>query len=141
MRMQDKLNHNDNHYPLESFKIAYIIARLGGEASQHVSIRRRYRSYSTVNELLDHLVDLYEVPLLIIKDTNWRAFEKITQGNQSFLDFYRVFMKFASRYAFEANLIRHLARKSELRSIDQDDILNTYIMKTKLQLKTYIMMR
>ena len=50
-------------------------------------------------------------------------------------------MKFASRYAFEANLIRYLARKSELRSIDQDDILNTYIIKTKLQLKTYIIIR
>ena len=50
-------------------------------------------------------------------------------------------MKFASRYAFEVNLIRHLTRKSELRFIDQDDILNTYIIKTKLQLKTYIMMR
>ena len=141
MRMQDKLNHNDDHYPLELFKIAYIIARLGGETSQHVSIKRRYRSYSIVNELLDHLVDLYEVPLPIIEDTNWRAFEKITQGNQPFSDFYRAFMKFASRYAFEANLMRHLARKSELRSIDQDDALNTYIMKTKLQLKTYIIMR
>ena len=50
-------------------------------------------------------------------------------------------MKFVSRYAFEANLIRYLARKSELRSIDQDDILNTYIIKTKLQLKTYIIIR
>ena len=78
MRIQDKLNHNDNHYPLESFKIAYIIARLEGETSQYVSIKRRYRSYSIVNELLDHLVDLYEVSLFIIEDTNWRAFEKIT---------------------------------------------------------------
>ena len=70
MRILNKLNHNNNHYPLELFKIAYIITRLERETSQHVSIRRRYRSYSTVNELLDHLVDLYEVSLFIIKDIN-----------------------------------------------------------------------
>ena len=70
MRILNKLDHNTNHYSLESFKIAYIIARLGGEASQHVSVRRRYRSYSIVNELLDYLIDLYEVSLFIIEDTN-----------------------------------------------------------------------
>ena len=70
MRIQDKLDHNDDHYPLELFKIAYIIVRLERETSQHVSIRRRYRSYSTVNELLDHLIDLYEVSLFIIEDIN-----------------------------------------------------------------------
>ena len=41
----------------------------------------------------------------------------------------------------EEDLMRHLAMKSELRSLDQSDALDTYIMKTKPQLKTYIMMR
>ena len=39
------------------------------------------------------------------------------------------------------DLMRHLAMKSELRSLNQSDALDTYIMKTKPQLKTYIMMR
>ena len=33
MRIQDKLNYNGDHYSLELFKIAYIIARLEGEIS------------------------------------------------------------------------------------------------------------
>ena len=70
MRIQDKLDHNDDYYPHESFKIAYIIARLEGETSQHVSFKRRHRSYSTVNELLNHLIDLYEISLFIISHTN-----------------------------------------------------------------------
>lgn len=120
MRIQDKLDHNGDHYPTESFKIAYVIARLGGEASQHVSTRRRYRSYSTVHELLSHLIDLYEVPLSILQDTHKRAYDKMTQGNQSFLEFYRDFMKCAEHDTpSDASLMRDLARKSELRLCNQ----------------------
>ena len=53
MRIQDKLAHNGDHYPTESFKIAYIITRLGGDARGHVSTRRRFTSYESVDDLLD----------------------------------------------------------------------------------------
>ena len=68
MRIQDKLTHNDNHFPTDTFKITYIIARLREEASQHISARRRHSSYSSINNLLDHLSNVYEIPLSIIKD-------------------------------------------------------------------------
>ena len=68
MRIQDKFDHNDDHYPTESFKIVYVVSRLGGKVSQHVSVRRRCRPYSIVNELLDYLIDMYEVPLPIVRE-------------------------------------------------------------------------
>ncbi len=124
MRIQDKLDHNGDHYPTESFKIAYVIARLGGEASQHVSIRRRYCSYSTVDELLSHLIDLYEVPLSILRDTHKRAYHKMTQGDRPFMEFYRDFMKCAEQMNDLPNHdididIGDLIHKSELRWCDK----------------------
>ena len=74
MRIQDKLAHNGDHYPTESFKIAYIITRLGGDASGHVSTRRRFMSYDSVDGLLDHLTDLYEVPLDIVRLMHRRTY-------------------------------------------------------------------
>ena len=65
MAIQDKLTHNGDHYLSESFKTAYVSTRTGGEVLHHVSFKRR-RSYSMVDELLDHLTDL---GILVIQDS------------------------------------------------------------------------
>ena len=115
MRIQDKLTHNGDHYPTESFKIAYIITRLGGDASGHVSTRRRFTSYESVDGLLDHLSDLYEVPLSILGITHRRAYRAMTQDDQPFLEFYRQFRK-SAEYTWnkEEDLIEDLRQKSNL---------------------------
>ena len=81
MRIQDKLVHNRDHYPTESFKIAYVITRLGGDTSGYVSIRRRFTSYNSIDGLLDHLTDLYEVPLNIVRSMHRRTYYTIAQGD------------------------------------------------------------
>ncbi|KAF6234850.1 hypothetical protein HO173_007070 [Letharia columbiana] len=70
MRIQDKLTHNGDHFLTDAFKIAYVVARLEGKASHHMSTRRRYRSYPITDVLLDHLSNIYEVPLSIIRQTH-----------------------------------------------------------------------
>ena len=96
MRIRDKLTHNGDHFPTDAFKIAYVVARLGGEASQHVSARRRHSSYSSVNNLLDHLSNVYEMPLSITKDVHREAYRTIKrQCNQPFLEFYGQFLKYS----------------------------------------------
>ena len=116
MRIQDKLAHNGDHYPTESFKIAYIITRLGGDASGHVSIRRRFTPYDSVDGLLDHLSDLYEVSLSILGTTHRRAYRAMTQEDQPFLEFYRQFRR-SAEYTWnkEEDLIEDLRQKSTLK--------------------------
>ena len=121
MRIQDKLTHNGDHFLTDAFKIAYVVARLGGEASHHVSTRRRYRSYSTTDVLLDHLSNIYEVPLSIIRQTHQRTYRKMSQGSQPFLKFYGDFMICAeheSNFKDTNDIVRDLQQKSELRLCD-----------------------
>ncbi|KAF6238976.1 hypothetical protein HO173_002848 [Letharia columbiana] len=128
MRIRDKLTHNGDHFPTDAFKIAYVVARLGGEASQHVSTRRRYRSYSTVDDLLDHLSNVYEVPLSVLKSTFEHAYDKISQGSQPFLKFYGDLIKYAE-HNFKNDslrndsLINDIRKKSELRLCDSINLL------------------
>ena len=131
MRIQDKLTHNGDHFLTDTFKIAYVVARLKGEASQHVSIRRRYRSYSTVDDLLNHLSNVYEVPLSVLRETYQHAYDKISQGSQLFLKFYGDLIKY-TECDFRNNslndlrndsLINDIRKKSELRLYDSIGLL------------------
>ena len=79
MRIQDKLTHNGDHYLTESFKIAYVITRLGGEAARFTSLRRRQRPYSSVSDLLNHLSDSYEKSLSMVQQEYRHAYEKLQQ--------------------------------------------------------------
>ncbi|KAF6225288.1 hypothetical protein HO173_012855 [Letharia columbiana] len=131
MRIRDKLTHNGDHFPTDAFKIAYVVARLGGEASQHVSTRRRYRSYSTVDDLLDHLCNVYEVPLSVLKETYQHAYDKISQGSQPFLKFYGDLIKYTEcdfrndslNDLRNNSLINDIRKKSELRLCDSIGLL------------------
>ena len=95
MAIQDKLTHNGDHYPSESFKIAYVSSRISGEPLKHISFRRRNRPYSRVDEMLDYLSDLYETPLATLEQDHSRAYSKLKQQEQQpFKEFYVDFMKY-----------------------------------------------
>ena len=81
--MLDKLAYNADYYSSESFKLAYVISRLGGEAAKYITLKRRQKSqplkgqksqlsiklgcYTYITgELLDQLSNLYETPLCTI---------------------------------------------------------------------------
>ena len=93
IKIQDKLTYNSDHYPGEGFKVAYIMARLSGEASKHISLKRRQRSDHTCKELLDLLSDLYETPLSVIYKENSHTYHHLKQGNRPFAAFYKDFVR------------------------------------------------
>ena len=96
MRIQDKLTHNGDHFLTESFKIVYVITRLGGEAAGSTSLRRRQRLYSSVSDLLSHLSDSYEKSLSMVQQEYRHAYGKLKQQDkQPFSEFYIEFMKYA----------------------------------------------
>ena len=98
LRIQDKLTHNSDHYPSESFKIAYVVTRLGGEASQHVTLKRREIALVTSKDLLDQLSNLYETPLPVIYKENRHALHHLKQGTkQSFSEFYAEWVRYSER--------------------------------------------
>ena len=116
IRILDKLAHNSDHYPSESFKLAYVISRLGGEAAKYITLKQRQKSrplkrrqesqlcpksgycaYIT-GELLDQLTDLYKIPLYTIYQENYRTFKNlIQQKKQPFPTFYTDFKRYSNR--------------------------------------------
>ena len=124
-RMLDKLRYNADHFTgtnneeREGFKIAYIVSRLGGEASTQTLWRRQYKPYCSTTELLDHLTDLYGIHPEIAKDMCRQEFNKVEQApEQSFDDFYRAFIKY-SVFRNEDDLVHEMERKvnSALRKV------------------------
>ena len=98
IRIQDKLTHNSDHYPSESFKVAYVTSRLSGEASKHISLKRRQGALTTSMELLDQLSDLYETPLSVIYKENSHALHYLKQGiKQPFPEFYAKWVRYSER--------------------------------------------
>ena len=117
LRIQDKLRLNTDHYPTSDFQVAYIVTRLGGEAVQHTLPRRRNltRNYRSADELLDHLSDLYELPLEITQQEDRRAYRNLQQGNQSFPKFYKKFMRYGSENPDPKQLVFDLQDKVKTR--------------------------
>ena len=116
LRMLDKLRYNADHFVgtenSEGFKIAYIVSRLGGEASTQTLWRRQYNPYRSITELLDHLTDLYEIQPEIAEDICRQEFNKIEQGpEQSFDEFYRAFVKYSVFRKDEDDLVHEMEKK------------------------------
>ena len=115
LRIQDKLRLNADHYPSSDFQVAYIITRLGGEAVQHTLPRRRKGTYVSADELLNYLSDLYETPLEISQQEDRRAYRELQQGNQSFPEFYKKFMRYESQNPDPEQLAFDLQDKVNIR--------------------------
>ena len=56
--------------------------------------RRRDNLYRCLNDLLDHLSDIYKKPLLTTERINRNALRSVRQNNRPFLEFYSDFMKY-----------------------------------------------
>ena len=114
--MLDKLRYNADHFAgtenSEGFKIAYIVSRLGGEASTQTLWRRQYKPYCSVTELLDHLTDLYGIHPEIAKDICRQEFNKVEQApEQSFDEFYRAVVKYSVFRKDEDDLVHEMEKK------------------------------
>ena len=90
------------------------MTRLGGEASKHITLKRRQRSLSS-KELLDILSDLYETPLSVIYKENRHVLDYLKQADkQPFSAFYTEF----TRYSEQGHV-----RSEEMRVFDLEDRL------------------
>ena len=84
------------------------MTRLGGEASTHITLKRRKKSLSNSDlsskKLLDQLSDLYETSLSVIYKENRYALHHLKQGiKQLFFDFYTKWVRYSKRgYAADA---------------------------------------
>lgn len=90
--VEHKLRANRDHYDNESMRIAYVAGRTTGKPNDHIRprlSRRSKRPYETVDELLDHLSEIYEDPT---QDSAARAqLASLRQGAMPFKDFYAEF--------------------------------------------------
>ena len=64
-KMRNKLDANDNHYPTEKLRIAYVETRVTGEASKHLAPRLHRDSkkpFASAEEIFEHLYRIYGDP-------------------------------------------------------------------------------
>ena len=125
MRIQEKLTNSD-HYPIESFRITYIITRPGEETAKYTSLRRRQRLYSSTNDLLSHLSNSYERSLSIVQQEYSYTYKKLKQDKRLFSESYIEFNKYAEHkhtYDTPETIKQHIIRdlqdrvKNHLRKI------------------------
>jgi len=94
IQVENKLRGNADAYPTEDLKIIYVAGRVSGDALTLISPRLRAtnrHAYETVNELYEHLEELYGDPN---KERNARqAFKDLTmKKGQTFQEFYALFL-------------------------------------------------
>lgn len=64
-KIYHKLEANSDHYPTETARLAYVILRIGGDAAKHTmprSLRGSLNPYTTSDQILDQLAEIYEGP-------------------------------------------------------------------------------
>jgi hypothetical protein len=104
-RIRNKLRVNSDHYPTDSIQLAYIEGRVEGEAARHISPRLAPDSadpYRTIQDLLDHLSEIYEDPNRTFEAKN--EFKKLFMSkNQTFHEFHTKFLQLSN----EAKIIKN----------------------------------
>jgi hypothetical protein len=95
VQIENKLRGNADAYPTEDLKIIYVAGRVSGDALALISPRLRAanrHAYETVNELYEHLEELYGDPN---KERNARqAFKDLAmKKEQTFQEFYSTFLR------------------------------------------------
>lgn len=98
IRINGKLEGNADYFPQETLKLAYVVGRLTGDAARHTAPRLRETStirYATVEELLDHLKEIYEDPER--KNKARQQFKSLyMRQTDNFHDFYTKFLHLSS---------------------------------------------
>ena len=93
-KIRDKLEINIDHFDNDRAILAYIHFRISEDVVKVILVRRQRDSlnlYSTVNDLLDELAQLYDD---FDKETNFRReYINLTQEKSKFSDFYSMFQR------------------------------------------------
>jgi hypothetical protein len=95
--LDGKLSDNADHFPTESSRMNYVYARTTGQAQLHLQPRMvplAANRYQTVQEMLQHLSDIYSDPYEAEKARN--QYNKLTQGpHEDFFAFLTQFQHLA----------------------------------------------
>ena len=93
-KIEQKLITNRDHFPTGEDRKAYVINRLGGDASEH-TMPRRLRNcpnpYTNHEEIMDQLSELYDNPHR--RDDARREFNTLIQGSRPFIEFYSDYIR------------------------------------------------
>jgi len=112
-KIRDKLEINVNHFDNDKAILVYIHSWISEDAVKVILVRRQRDSlnfYSTINDLLNELVQLYND---FDKETNFRRkYANLSQEKSKFSDFYLMFQRlfFYLKY-YEKQLIVDLQDK------------------------------
>ncbi len=94
IKIDDKLQTNVDHFDNENICIVYVISRLEDDAAEHIFAWRRHdalHSYISINELFEHLKEIYDE--LNRNRKCRRKYNTLKQTDKSFNVFYFNFMK------------------------------------------------
>ncbi len=97
IKINDKLQTNINHFDNENICIAYVIFRLEDDAAEHIFAWCQHdasHSYISINELLEHLKEIYDE--LNRNRKCCHEYNALKQADKSFNIFYFNFMKLFS---------------------------------------------
>ncbi len=91
IKINDKLQTNVDHFDNENICIVYVISRLEDDAAEHIFAWYQHDSYISINELFEHLKEIYNE---LNKNRKCRReYNALRQADKSFNVFYFNFMK------------------------------------------------
>ena len=106
-KIQDKLEVNADYYSMALFQIAYIVSRVEGNTAEHIHVRRcdeATKSYTSINELLEHLASIYKDQ--DIKLTAQNVYKNLWMRiTESFMTFYSKFARITSVLSYDEHTL------------------------------------
>ncbi len=113
VKINNKLQTNVDHFDNENICIVYVISRLEDDAAEHIFAWRWHdasHSYISINELFEHLKEIYDE--LNKNQKCRREYNALKQTDKSFNVFYFDFMKLFSYLDYnDCTLMNNLQNK------------------------------
>ncbi len=106
VKIDDKLQTNVDYFDNENICIIYVISRLEDNAAEHIFVQRWHdalHSYILINELFEHLKEIYDE---LNKNRKCRReYNALKQTDKSFNVFYFDFMKLFSYLEYDDRIL------------------------------------
>ena len=106
-KIQNKLKVNADYYSMALSQIAYIVSHVEGNAAEHIYTRRcdeATKLYTSINELLEHLADIYKDQ--DVKLTAWNMYKNLWMRiTESFMTFYLNFARITSVLLYDEHTL------------------------------------
>ena len=139
-KIQDKLKVNTDYYSTALSQIAYIMSCVKGDAAEHIHARRcdeATKPYTSINELLEHLADIYKDQ--DIKLTAQNAYKNLWMGiTESFMTFYSKFAQITSVLLYNEHTLMNDLKDRLIRRLQDSLALCEAEFEDMTSLKAYL---